>query len=113
MLLLDSIAYARLDIDYNKAFEKPMHFNEDPARWVVENNSEHWAMPKFPKKHWDKMTSNITESFNAWLREERHQTLYTLLMHMDKLVPMLDKLFCGPHIFCMRFHSNGETHFLF
>ena len=37
------------------------------------------------------MTTNIAEFFNAWLREERHQTIYTLLlMHMDKLVAMLD-----------------------
>ena len=37
------------------------------------------------------MTSNIAESFNAWLRDERHQKIYTLmLMHMDKLVAMLD-----------------------
>ena len=37
------------------------------------------------------MTTNIVESFNAWLRNERHQTIYTLLlMHMDKLVAMLD-----------------------
>ena len=36
------------------------------------------------------MTTNIVESFNAWLRNERHQTIYTLLlMHMDKLA-MLD-----------------------
>ncbi|RVW14577.1 hypothetical protein CK203_083890 [Vitis vinifera] len=32
LLLLDSIVYARLDIDYNKAFEKLVHFNEDLAR---------------------------------------------------------------------------------
>ena len=37
------------------------------------------------------MTTNIAESFNVWLRDERHQTIYTLLlMHMDKLVAMLD-----------------------
>ena len=37
------------------------------------------------------MTTNNVESFNAWLKEERHQTIYTLLlMHMDKLVSMLD-----------------------
>ena len=36
------------------------------------------------------MTTNIVESFNAWLREEHHQTIYTLLMRMDKLVGMLD-----------------------
>ena len=34
-------------------------------------------------------------------------------MHMDKLVAMLDKLFGGPLIFLMRFHSNDKTHFLF
>ncbi|RVW26852.1 hypothetical protein CK203_103930 [Vitis vinifera] len=91
LLLLDNIAYARLDIDYNEAFEKLVRFNGDLARWVVENSPEHWAMSKFLKKRWDKMTTNIAESFNAWLREERHQTIYTLLMmHMDKLVAMLD-----------------------
>ncbi|KAL6326042.1 hypothetical protein AAG906_000917 [Vitis piasezkii] len=37
------------------------------------------------------MTTNIAESFNACLREERHQTIYTLLlMHMDKLIAMLN-----------------------
>ncbi|RVW99285.1 hypothetical protein CK203_030629 [Vitis vinifera] len=91
LLLLDNIAYARLDIDYNEAFEKLVHFNGDLARWVAENSPEHWAISKFLKKHWDKMTTNIAESFNAWLREERHQTIYMLLlMHMDKLVAMLD-----------------------
>nr|CAN80481.1 hypothetical protein VITISV_036329 [Vitis vinifera] len=91
LLLLDNIAYARLDIDYNEAFEKLVHFNADLARWVAENSPEHWAMSKFLKKRWDKMTTNIAEFFNAWLREERHQTIYTLLlMHMDKLVAMLD-----------------------
>ncbi|RVW84418.1 hypothetical protein CK203_040615 [Vitis vinifera] len=80
-----------LEIDYNEAFEKLVRFNENLAKWVAENNPEHWAMSKFLKKRWDKMTSNIAEAFNAWLREERHQTIYTLLlMHMDKLVAMLD-----------------------
>ncbi|WJZ99969.1 hypothetical protein VitviT2T_018371 [Vitis vinifera] len=91
LLLLDNIAYARLDIDYNEAFEKLVRFNGDLVRWVAENSLEHWAMSKFLKKRWDKMTTNIAESFNVWLREERHQTIYTLLMmHMDKLVAMLD-----------------------
>ncbi|RVW28083.1 hypothetical protein CK203_105337 [Vitis vinifera] len=80
-----------LDIDYNEAFEKLVRFNADLARWVAENSPEHWAMSKFLKKRWDKMKTNIAESFNACLREERHQTIYTLLlMHMDKLIAMLD-----------------------
>ena len=40
------------------------------------------------------MITNIVESFNSWLREDRHQTIYTLLlMHMDKLVGMLTNHF--------------------
>ena len=96
LLLLDNIAYARLDIDYNEAFEKLVRFKADLARWVMENSPEHRAMSKFFKKRWDKMKTNIVESFNAWLREECHQTIYTLLlMHMDKLVVMLDTYMCG------------------
>ncbi|XP_010655185.1 uncharacterized protein LOC104880400 [Vitis vinifera] len=96
LLLLDNIAYARLDTDYNEAFEKLVRFNGDLARWVAKNSPEHWVMSKFLKKRWDKMTTNIAESFNAWLREERHQTIYTLLsIHMDKLVAMLDTHMCG------------------
>ena len=90
-MLLDNIPYAKLDIDYNEAFEKLVCFNENLAMWVVENNPEHWMMSKFPKKCWDKMTTNIAKSSHVWLREERHQTIYTLLlMHMDELVTMLD-----------------------
>ena len=35
LLLLDSIAYARLDIDYNEAFEKLVRFNDNLEKWVV------------------------------------------------------------------------------
>ena len=99
LLLLDSIAYARLEIDYNEAFEKLVRFNDNLDKWVVENNPKHWAMSKFLKKRWDKMTTNIAESFNAWLRDERHQKIYTLmLMHMDKLVAMLDTHMHGTQI---------------
>ena len=48
-------------------------------------------MSKVIKKYWDKKTTNTAKSFNVWLRDERHQTIYTLLlMHMDKLVGILD-----------------------
>ena len=40
----------RLEIDYNDAFEKLVQFNEDLVKWVTENNPEHRAMSKFPKK---------------------------------------------------------------
>ena len=46
-------------------------------------------MSKFPKKRWDKMTINLAESFNAWLKNERHHSICTFLMdHMIKLGDM-------------------------
>ena len=91
LLLLDNIVYAKLDVDYNDAFEKLVHFNDNLAKWVAENNPEHWAMSKFLKNRWDKMTTSIVESFNVWLKDEYYQTIYMLLlMHMDKLIGMLD-----------------------
>ncbi|RVW82818.1 hypothetical protein CK203_051180 [Vitis vinifera] len=57
-----------------------------------ENEPEHWAMSKFPKQRWDKMTTNLAESFNAWLKNERHHSICTFLMeHMAKLGSMLVK----------------------
>ena len=41
LLFLDCIAYARLDIDYNEAFEELVCFNEDLVSWVAENNPEY------------------------------------------------------------------------
>ncbi|KAL6326014.1 hypothetical protein AAG906_038506 [Vitis piasezkii] len=38
LLLLDNITYARLEIDYNEAFEKLVRFNDNLAKWVAENN---------------------------------------------------------------------------
>ena len=50
-MLLDGIAFSRLEAYYNDAFEKLVQFNEDLAKWVTEINLEHWAMSKFPKKY--------------------------------------------------------------
>ncbi|KAL6332956.1 hypothetical protein AAG906_019967 [Vitis piasezkii] len=87
---LDSIAYARLEHDYNMSMFELRKYNDALAKWVEENEPEHWAMSKFPKQRWDKMTTNLAESFNAWLRNERHRSIYTFLMeHMAKLSSML------------------------
>ena len=50
LLLLDNITYARLDINYNKAFRKLVRFNDNLAKWVAENNPVHSAMSKFLKR---------------------------------------------------------------
>ena len=51
LLLLDSVAYARLDDDYVVAMEKLKTYNNDLAKWVEENSPKHWTMTKFAKKN--------------------------------------------------------------
>ena len=47
-------------------------------------------MSKFPKRRWDKITTNLAESFNAWLRNERHHSTCSFIIeHMTKLGAML------------------------
>ena len=41
LLLLDSVAYARLDDDYVVAMEKLKAYNSDLAKWVKENSPQH------------------------------------------------------------------------
>ena len=89
---LDSIAYARLEHDYNVSMYELRKYNDALATWVEDNSPEHWAMSKFSKQRWDKMTTNLAESFNAWLRHERHHSICNFLMeHMAKLGSMLVK----------------------
>ncbi|XP_059597199.1 uncharacterized protein LOC132254763 [Vitis vinifera] len=89
---LDSIVYGRLEYDYNVSMFELKKYNEALAIWVEENAPHHWAMSKFPKQRWDKMTTNLVESFNAWLRIERHHSICNFLLeHMSKLASMLVK----------------------
>ena len=49
-------------------------------------------MSKFPKKRSDKMTTNLAESFNDRLRDERYHSICIFLIeHMTKLGAMLVK----------------------
>ena len=88
--MLDSIAYDRLDCDYDIAMDTLRTFNHDLAKWVEENDPQHWTISKFKKMSWDKMTSNQIESFNSWLRHERHHNICVFFIeHMDKLGSLL------------------------
>ncbi|XP_019072589.1 uncharacterized protein LOC104877691 [Vitis vinifera] len=89
---LDSIAYGRLEHDYNVSMFELQKYNEALATWVEENAPHHWAMSKFPKQRWDKMTTNLAELFNAWLQIERHHSICNFLLeHMSKLASTLVK----------------------
>ena len=47
--LLDAVAYARLECDYLVVMEMLRMFNPELAKWVEDNQPEHWYMCKFPK----------------------------------------------------------------
>ncbi|KAK9269075.1 hypothetical protein L1049_000843 [Liquidambar formosana] len=90
--LLNAIAYARLDEDYDIAIANLAAFSSHLAMWVEETEPEHWAMSKFPNKHWDKITSNLTESFNAWVCKEHHHSAIDFVHeHRNKLGTLLHK----------------------
>ena len=49
-------------------------------------------MSKFLKKQWDKISTNLAELFNVWLKDERHHSICSFLIeHMTKLGAMLVK----------------------
>ena len=89
---LDKIVYARVETDYNYHMFDLLKNNKSLAAWNEQNEPEHWAMSKFPKKRWDKTTTNLAESFNVWLRNERHHSICSFIIkHMTKLGAMLVK----------------------
>ncbi|XP_028799212.1 uncharacterized protein LOC114754590 [Neltuma alba] len=85
--LLDSIAYARLDRNFDRSMEKLMAFCPELGQWLQTNGDiERWAQSKYPYKRWDNITTNITESFNAWLVGERKYNIAVLIHeHREKL----------------------------
>ena len=92
---LDSIAYACRGEDYDANLSELRNYNEVLAKWVGKIHLSIGKCPNFPKKKEkkkDKMTKNLVESFNAWLKNECHHSICTFFMdHMIKLGSMLVK----------------------
>ncbi|XP_034683284.1 uncharacterized protein LOC117912709 [Vitis riparia] len=97
--MLDSIAYARLDCDYEVAMDTLRTFNHDLAKWVEENNPQHWAISKFKKMRWDKMTTirrmrfDVSDYVDDWYKYNLQEKIYsgsmrTLVTHD---MPMIDE----------------------
>ena len=96
---LDKIAYARLVIDYNAHMFELRKYNRPLATWIQKNEPEHCVMSKFPTRRWDKMATNLAESFNAWLRNECHHSIYNFnIERITKLGAMLVKIDKNPTI---------------
>ncbi|KAF7147594.1 hypothetical protein RHSIM_Rhsim03G0131400 [Rhododendron simsii] len=48
-------------------------FGESPelAKWVEDNGPQHWSSAFFPHRRWNKLYTNIAESFNNWILKLR------------------------------------------
>ncbi|XP_054797560.1 uncharacterized protein LOC129302682 [Prosopis cineraria] len=69
--LLDVVAYARHKEEFNIAMGNLRLFSPQLAQWVeAQGNVDRWVQCKFSYKQWDDITTNLTESFNAWIVKE-------------------------------------------
>ncbi|XP_028768191.1 uncharacterized protein LOC114725796 [Neltuma alba] len=77
---LDAIAYARLDTKFDQAMDNMRHFNSQLFEKIVNHGDIHkWALSKFLFKRWDNITTNLAESFNAWMLKERRYNVAQLI----------------------------------
>ncbi|XP_028779945.1 uncharacterized protein LOC114736324 [Neltuma alba] len=85
--MLDGIAYARIGDEYVAVMGKLRSFCPQLADWVDnQGDVDWWALNKFPFKRWDNITTNIVESFNAWiLKERKHNVSILIHEHVEKL----------------------------
>ncbi|XP_054778400.1 uncharacterized protein LOC129286465 [Prosopis cineraria] len=85
--LLDTIAYARHEVEFNVAMENLRLFCPQLAQWVeTQGDVDRWAQCKFGYKRWDNITTNLAESFNAWIVKERKHNVNVLIHeHREKL----------------------------
>ncbi|XP_028763658.1 uncharacterized protein LOC114721933 [Neltuma alba] len=85
--LLDDIAYARVNVEFDKAMTRMGNFSPQLLQWLNNHGDIHkWAMSKFAYKRWDNITTNIAESFNAWIVKERQHNVAQLIHeHREKV----------------------------
>ncbi|XP_054786991.1 uncharacterized protein LOC129293202 [Prosopis cineraria] len=89
--LLDAIAYARLECDFNVAMGNLRSFCPEMAQWLETNGDiDRWALSRFPFRRWDNIVTNLAESFNLWLvKEINHNVCVLIHEHQEKLAKEL------------------------
>ncbi|KAI9108534.1 hypothetical protein K1719_020418 [Acacia pycnantha] len=64
------------DMEFVKAMGNLRSLSVDLARWVeTQSDVDKWAMSGFLFRRWDNITTNLAESFNAWLVKERRDNV--------------------------------------
>ncbi|XP_028784272.1 uncharacterized protein LOC114740315 [Neltuma alba] len=85
--VLDRVAYARVDSDFDNAMAELRTMSPELHDWVInQGDVNRWAMSKFPFKRWDNITTNIAESFNSWMvKERKHNVAQMIHEHREKV----------------------------
>ena len=85
LILFDNIAYARNEYKFNKAMEDMQNAYPELHEWLITHGDiDKWALSRFPFKRWDNITTNIAESFNAWMLDERRHNVSALITNTVK-----------------------------
>ncbi|XP_028770193.1 uncharacterized protein LOC114727670 [Neltuma alba] len=87
LMLLNKIAWARVDDEFDKAMAEMREFSPELFDWLNNHGDvDKWAVSKFPYKRWDNITTNIAESFNAWMvKERKHNVAQMIHEHREKV----------------------------
>ncbi|XP_028795369.1 uncharacterized protein LOC114750897 [Neltuma alba] len=85
--VLDKVAYARLADEFDHALDDLITMSHELYEWVInQGDVDRWALSKFPYRRWDNITTNLAESFNAWMvRERKHNVAKKIHEHREKV----------------------------
>ncbi|KAH7842268.1 hypothetical protein Vadar_003374 [Vaccinium darrowii] len=88
--IVDQIAYARTENRFNFHMGRLRGMDPELAKWVEDNNPNHWSNAYFPYKRWDKMYTNLAECFNNWILPLRDLDIMQFMTgHVTKVTDML------------------------
>ncbi|XP_010275984.1 PREDICTED: uncharacterized protein LOC104610860 [Nelumbo nucifera] len=68
---VNQLIYTRDTVKFDLYLSKIHNQNLDIYGWILDSDPPHWANSLFKGRRHDKFTSNLAESFNAWVLEAR------------------------------------------
>ena len=78
--LLWQAAYATTENEFQTAMNNMEKINKDTVLWLhMHAPAKHWATCYFEGNRYSHLTSNIAESLNHWIHDEREQPIYAML----------------------------------
>ncbi|XP_039114636.1 uncharacterized protein LOC120249979 [Dioscorea cayenensis subsp. rotundata] len=64
---------ANVRLEFDDAVANLLNTSADAHQWLMQKSDlAHWANYMFKGDRWGEMYSNVSESFNAWIKEARH-----------------------------------------